>query len=172
MFFGFVFRFVSPQRSANKALSLQSPHSCRLSGIKPAICWCGWHCCSDLVLGFGLVNLGTIWLNVLWHSSVPRCLEKVFDAVFPLVFSSQVRRHRLGLCQLSQAGLSQRGLRRRVLLPLQTGMAPQPDLRFGPPAEGAVPAHPQQPLAQLHAGARTWWGLSTVSQHHIKQTLK
>lgn len=70
---------------------------------------------------------------------------------------SQLCRHRLGLCQLSQAGLSQRRLRCRVLLPLQTGLASQPDLRFGSPTEGAIPAHPQQPLTQLHTGAGAWW---------------
>ncbi len=81
------------------------------------------------------------------------------------VSSSQICRHRLGLCQLSQAGVSQRRLWSRVLLSLQTGLAPQPDLRLSPPTEGAIPAHPQQPLAQLHTGAGTRWAPGNTHRH-------
>lgn len=84
------------------------------------------------------VHVATSWLlfgNVIWMSSVCN--------ISALAILPQVCCHRLGLCQLSQAGVSQRRLRRRVLLPLQTGLASQPDVWLGSPAEGALPPHPQ-----------------------------
>lgn len=77
----------------------------------------------------------------------------------------QVCCHRLRLCQLSQAGVPQGRLRRRVLLPLQTGLASEPDVWLGSPAEGAIPPHPQQPFTQLHTRAGPKWVFGRRAQH-------
>lgn len=72
------------------------------------------------------------------------------------VFLLQLRGYCLRLCQLPQADLREGRLPDGVLLSLQADMAPQPNLRHGPPAKGTDPASPDQAHIgpQLRAGVR------------------
>lgn len=72
------------------------------------------------------------------------------------VFLLQLRGYCLWLCQLPQADLREGRLPDGVLLSLQADMAPQPNLRHGPPAKGADPASTNQAHVgpQLRTGVR------------------
>ena len=79
----------------------------------------------------------------------------------------QVRGDRVRLRQLPQDHVRPRGLRHRVLLPLQAAVAPQPDLRRGAPAAGPEPA-PQDGavvIAQLQPGERRRRSVSRTHAH-------
>lgn len=91
----------------------------------------------------------------------------------PGVFLPQLRGYCLRLRQLPQADLREGRLPDGVLLSLQADMAPQPDLRHGPPAKGAdAPRTDQAHVGpQLRTGVWAGYGSRVVGYWVLRSCL-